>query len=140
MGYHRGAEPAALSRHVPAQVRQVCTHSCGAGRVAGISLPSFADHNNSFAEMQARIDKTVDFLKGLRAEQLDGKEDTVITVPIGGQPRESKCQNYLYHFAMLQVSSTRRRRTTSSAAPASPSVSPTISAKCHRKSMYLSNR
>ena len=85
------------------QVRQVCTHSCGAGRVAGISLPSFPDQDNSFAEMQARIDKTVDFLKGLRADQLDGKEETVITVPMGGQPREFKCQNYLYHFAMLQV-------------------------------------
>ena len=85
------------------QVRQVCTHSCGAGRVAGLSLPSFPDQDNSFAEMQARIDKTVDFLKGLRADQLDGKEDTVITVPVGGQPREFKCQNYLYHFAMLQV-------------------------------------
>jgi len=45
------------------QVRQVCTHSCGAGRVAGISLPSFPDHDSSFAEMQARIDKTVEFLK-----------------------------------------------------------------------------
>jgi hypothetical protein len=22
---------------------------------------------------------------------------------VGGQPREFKCQNYLYHFAMLQV-------------------------------------
>ena len=85
------------------QVRQVCTHSSGAGRVAGAALPSFPDQDNSFAEMQARIDKTVDFLKGLRADQLDGKEDTVITVPMGGQPREFKCQNYLYHFAMLQV-------------------------------------
>jgi len=85
------------------QVRQVCTHSCAAGRVAGVSLPSFPDHDSSFAEMQARIDKTVDFLKGLRPDQLDGKEDTVITVPMGGQQREFKCQNYLYHFAMLQV-------------------------------------
>ena len=85
------------------QVRQVCTHSCGAGRVAEVGLPSFPDQDNSFAEMQARIDKTVDFLKGLRANQLDGKEDTVITVPMGGRPREFKCQNYLYHFAMLQV-------------------------------------
>src|SRR5215470_3118954 len=79
------------------QVRQVCTHSCGAGRVAGISLPSFPDQDNSFAEIRARIDKTVDFLKGLRADQLDGKEDTVITVPVGGQPRDFRCQNYLYH-------------------------------------------
>jgi uncharacterized protein len=85
------------------QVRQVCTHSSGAGRVAGVALPTFPDQDNSFAEMQARIDKTVDFLKGLKADQIDGKEDTVITVPMGGQPREFKCQNYLYHFAMLQV-------------------------------------
>lgn len=85
------------------QVRQVCTHSCGAGRVAGVSLPTFPDQDTSFAAMQARIDTTVEFLKGLRADQLDGKEATVITVPMGGQPREFKCQNYLYHFAMLQV-------------------------------------
>jgi uncharacterized protein len=85
------------------QVRQVCTHSSGAGRVAGVDLPSFPDQDNSFAEIYARIDKTVDFLKGLKANQIDGKEDTVITVPMGGQPREFKCQNYLYHFAMLQV-------------------------------------
>ena len=107
----RNIEPAALlqARLFPdmfpleRQVRQVCTHSCGAGRVAGIGLPSFPDQDNSFAEMQARIDKTVDFLKGLQADQIDGKDDTVISVPVGGQPREFKCQNYLYHFAMLQV-------------------------------------
>ena len=85
------------------QVRQVCTHSSGAGRVAGVELPKLPDQDNSFAEMQARIDKTIDFLKGLKADQIEGKEDTVITVPMGGQPREFKCQNYLYHFAMLQV-------------------------------------
>ena len=85
------------------QIRQVCNHSLGAARVAGVDLPSLPDQDNSFAEVQSRIDKTVDFLKGLRADQIDGKEDTVITVPMGGQPREFKCQNYLYHFAMLQV-------------------------------------
>ena len=85
------------------QVRQVCTHSCGAGRVAGISLPSFPDQDNSFAEIQARIDKTIDCLKGLRADQIDGKDDAPVTVTIGGKPQELKGQNYLYHFAMLQV-------------------------------------
>jgi hypothetical protein len=85
------------------QVRQVCTHSCAAGRVAGVELPSFPDQDNSFAEIHARIDKTVDFLKGLRADQIDGKDDATVTAPVGGQPREFKAQNYLYHFAMLQV-------------------------------------
>jgi hypothetical protein len=85
------------------QVRQVCNHSLGAGRVAGVDLPSLRDQDNSFAEVQSRIDKTVDFLKGLKANQLDGKDDQQVTVTVGGQPRQFKASNYLYHFAMLQV-------------------------------------
>lgn len=85
------------------QVRQVCNHALGAGRVAGVDLPSFPDQDNSFAEIQTRIDKTIDFLKGLKAGQIDGKDDSDVTVTIGGQPRTMKAQNYLYHFAMLQV-------------------------------------
>jgi hypothetical protein len=85
------------------QVRQVCTHSSGAGRVAGVELPKLPDQDSSFAEMQSRIDKTIDFLKGLRPNQIDGKDDTDVTVPMGGQQRTMKAQNYLLHFAMLQV-------------------------------------
>jgi uncharacterized protein len=85
------------------QVRQVCNHALGAGRVAGVDLPSLPDQDNSWAEMQARIDKVADFLKGLRANQIDGKEDSSVTVTIGGQPQTLKAQSYLCHFAMLQV-------------------------------------
>jgi hypothetical protein len=85
------------------QVRQVCNHTLGAGRVAGVDLPALPDSDSSFAEMQSRIDKTVDFLKGLSASQLDGKDDSELTVTVGGQPRVFKAQNYLLHFAMLQV-------------------------------------
>jgi uncharacterized protein len=85
------------------QVRQVCTHSMGAGRVAGVDLPTLPDQDNSFAEMHSRIDKTVDFLKGLQPSQFAGKDDSDVTFPMGGQPRTMKCQSYLYRFAMLQV-------------------------------------
>jgi hypothetical protein len=85
------------------QVRQVCNHAMGAGRVAGVDLPTLPDQETTWAGMQSRIDKAVDFLKGLRANQIDGKDDTDVTVPMGGQPRTMKCQSYLYHFAMLQV-------------------------------------
>jgi uncharacterized protein len=85
------------------QVRQVCNHALGAGRVAGVDLPSLPDQDNSWTEMNSRIDKTVDFLKGLRANQIDGKDDADVTVTIGGQPQTLKAANYLYHFAMLQV-------------------------------------
>jgi hypothetical protein len=85
------------------QVRQVCNHALGALRVTGTDLPSLPDQDNSFAEVQSRIDKTIAALKAVQAGQLDGKEDSQVTVTVGGQPRNFKAQNYLYHFAMLQV-------------------------------------
>ena len=57
------------------QVRQVCNHALGAARVAGVSLPSLPDQDNSFAEIYARIDKVIDCLKGLSPSQIDGKDD-----------------------------------------------------------------
>ncbi len=83
------------------QVRQACTHAIGAGRVAGVTLPTLPDSDSSVAEMQARIDKTIDFLKGLTPAQLDGKEDSTVTIMAGGNERKFRAQVYLYHFAML---------------------------------------
>ena len=82
------------------QVRQASEHAFGAGRAAGVPVPELPAIDNSYAEMKARIDKTIDFLKGLRPAQLDGREDAQVTIPVGGQPRTFRAQNYLYHFAM----------------------------------------
>ena len=82
------------------QVRQACLHAQGAGRVAGVELPKLPDIDNSFAEMKSRIDKTIDFVKALKADQLDGKEDSQVTLVQGGQERKLRAQVYLYHLAM----------------------------------------
>ena len=82
------------------QVRQASEHAFGAGRAAGVEVPNLPAIDNSFAEMKARIDKTIDFLKGLKADQLDGREDAQVTITQGGQPRNFRAQVYLYHFAM----------------------------------------
>ena len=82
------------------QVRQASEHALGAGRVAGVEVPQLPAIDNSFAEMQSRLDKTIDFLKSLRPAQLDGKEDSEVTITAGGQPRKFRAQVYLYHFAM----------------------------------------
>lgn len=54
-------------------------------RVAGIEVPSFADTESTFAELQARIKKTIDFLNTLKAEQIDGGEER--EVPQTGRRR-----------------------------------------------------
>ena len=81
-------------------MRQAREHALGAGRAAGIEVPKLPEIDNSFEEIKARLDKTIDFLKSLQPGQLDGKEDSTITVTVGGQPRQFKAQNYLYHFAL----------------------------------------
>ena len=82
------------------QVRQASEHAFGAGRVAGVEVPQLPAIDNSYAEMKARIDKTIDFLKTLKPDQLDGKEDLQVTIVQGGQPRQFRAQVYLYHLAM----------------------------------------
>src|SRR5207253_2777496 len=82
------------------QVRQASEHALGAGRVAGIEVPNLPTIDNSFEEMKARIDKTIDFLEGLKPDQLDGREDAQVTITAGGQQRTFRAQVYLYHFAM----------------------------------------
>jgi hypothetical protein len=82
------------------QVRQASEHAFGAGRAAGVDVPQLPPIDNSFAEMHSRIDKTLDFLKTLSSGQLDGKEDSQVTIVQGGQPRNFRAQTYLYHLAM----------------------------------------
>ena len=82
------------------QVRQASEHALGACRVAGLEVPQSALADASYAEMKARLDKTIDSLKALRPAQLDGKEDSQVTITAGGQPRSFRAQVYLYHFAM----------------------------------------
>ncbi len=82
------------------QVRQASEHALGAGRAAGVDVPQLPAIDNSFAEMYARIDKTIDFLKGLTPAQLDGKEDGTVTLMQGGNERKLRAQAYLYHLAM----------------------------------------
>ena len=72
----------------------------GAGRAAGVEVPNLPAIDNSYAEMKARHRQDIDFLKGLKPAQLDGREDQQVTITAGGQPRNFRAQNYLYHFAM----------------------------------------
>ena len=83
------------------QVQLVTDFAKGtAGRLAGVELPKYEDTETSFAELKARIAKTVDFLHSLKPAQIDGSEGREITIPIGGQPHKFTGQNYLIKFAL----------------------------------------
>jgi hypothetical protein len=51
----------------------------GAARLAQLEPPAFEDNEATLADLVARLRKTVDFLRTLRAEQIDGSEDRTVT-------------------------------------------------------------
>jgi len=90
----RGIDPAVIlnARLAPdmfpltRQVQIATDHAKGCcARLAGVEPPAFADNESTFAELQQRIKRTQDFLRGLKAAQFDGSEtrDIVMKIPIG---------------------------------------------------------
>ncbi len=73
--------------------------SCSA-RLAGVEVPSYADNETGFAELKARIERTVKFVQGFAAEAIDGSEEREIALTVGGQPMTFKGQQYLVNFVL----------------------------------------
>lgn len=68
----------------------------GVARIAGVEAPRFEDNEASFAELKARIQKTLAFLETVPAAKLDGTEDKEITFPVGRDSTKTmKAQAYL---------------------------------------------
>jgi hypothetical protein len=69
-------------------------------RLAGAEVPKYADDERTFAELKARIAKTVKFVESLKPQAIDGSEERDIVLPIGGQELRMKGQPYLVQFAL----------------------------------------
>jgi hypothetical protein len=69
-------------------------------RLAGQEVPKFEDSEKSFAELIARIDRTLAFIGAFKPEQIDGQEDRDITISVAGNPMSFKGQTYLLHQAL----------------------------------------
>jgi uncharacterized protein len=69
-------------------------------RLAGAEVPSYADDETTFAALKARIAKTVKFVQGFSAKDIDGSEARDISLKIGGQDMHFKGEPYLVHFAL----------------------------------------
>jgi hypothetical protein len=55
----------------------------GFARLSGIDAPKFEDTETTFEQLQARIVKTIDFLRSVKAESLAGSEEKVVSFPAG---------------------------------------------------------
>jgi hypothetical protein len=69
-------------------------------RLAGSEPPSMEDNEKTLADLIARVQKTIDFVKPFTAAQIDGSEGREITRPVRGQPKTFTGINYLVLYAM----------------------------------------
>jgi uncharacterized protein len=69
-------------------------------RLGGIDNPSFPDTEKTFAELQARIKKTIDFLQSVKPEQIDGSEQKKIEFKAGQRELKFTGMDYLLGFAL----------------------------------------
>lgn len=86
-----------LSRQV--QIATDMAKGCAA-RLAGIEVPSYEDNEITFADLQARIAKTVAFIQLVNAGQIDGSEDRTVTLKLRGKEVSFAGQPYLLHFVL----------------------------------------
>lgn len=89
------------------QIQVACDNAKGvAARLAEVDIPKYEDDEKTFAELKARIDKTIEFLKTFSEESFKNAADAKVTLPyfpkkyMTGQDyaREYAVPNFLFHM------------------------------------------
>jgi hypothetical protein len=70
-----------------------------AARLAGVDIPKFEDTETSFAELQARLDKTVAFLDTLSEAQFEGAAERKVVLNLRERTLEFTGAEYLTTWA-----------------------------------------
>jgi hypothetical protein len=69
-------------------------------RLAGVEVPSWEDHETTFAQLRERCDKTDNYLAGFTPAQVDGSEERQIVLKMRDREVNFTGQQYLLGFAM----------------------------------------
>jgi uncharacterized protein len=74
-----------------------------AARLAGVEIPSYEDNETTFAELQARIEKTLAFISSVTPAQFEGAEKRNIELMVRKHKMEFSGQDYLLKWVMPNV-------------------------------------
>ena len=69
-------------------------------RLAGVEVPKHEDTEKTFADLKARLAKTVTFVQSFKPSDIDGSEEREINLKLGEHTMGFKGQLYLVHFVM----------------------------------------
>jgi uncharacterized protein len=74
-----------------------------AARLAGLDIPKFEDNETTFAELQARISKTIAFIESIEPVQLENSETREITITVRKMDLKFTGQAYLFAWVNPNV-------------------------------------
>ncbi|MEI7531317.1 MAG: DUF1993 domain-containing protein [Betaproteobacteria bacterium] len=72
-------------------------------RLAGVEIPAYEDNEKTFADLKARIAKTVAFIQSFKPEQIDGTEDKDIVTKRGDKETHYKGMQFLLGHGIPNV-------------------------------------
>jgi hypothetical protein len=71
-----------------------------AARLAGVEVPKHDDTEKTFADLKARLAKTLTFVQSFKPSDINGSEDRDIRLTLGEHTMSFKGHPYLVHFVM----------------------------------------
>ena len=84
-----------------AQIQIACDTAKGAAaRLAGVEIPKHEDTETTIPELKARIAKTVEFLKTIKPQQLQGAETREVVLQFPQNTLKFTGVNYLTNFVL----------------------------------------
>ena len=73
-------------------------------RLTGLTGPTFAGKESTLPELKERVTKTIQFLKSVKPEQVDGSEGRAVHLKLGPSMEvDFKGQPYLLHFVLPNI-------------------------------------
>ncbi len=86
-----------LSRQI--QIASDAAKGCVA-RLAGAEVPSWPDTETTFPGLEARVAKTIAFVKGFTATQIDGSEERSVLLKMRSGDMTFRGQDYLFKLTL----------------------------------------
>lgn len=72
-------------------------------RMAGQEPPRYEDNETTFPELKARIDKTIAYVKSFKPEDIDGKEEKIVSFKLGPNEVTFNGQDYLTMYLLPNI-------------------------------------
>ena len=83
------------------QIQIACDFAKGAAaRLGGLEVPSYEDTEVTFADLKARIVKTLAYIDSVPQASIEGSEERAITTGSGEKTKHFTGQTYLFHYAL----------------------------------------